>query len=291
MKLPPFTVHRPGSVGQASRLLADLGDDAAAYCGGTELLLAMKLGLASYEHLVDLKRVDGLRGIAAADGITRIGAATTHHEIETSAALRARYPEMSAMISQVANLRVRAVGTLGGNLCFADPHSDPASFLMAVGATLVCQRAEATRRIPAAEFLTGLYETALAPGELLVAVELPARPERTGISHLRMKLTERPVVTVTALVTLAPSTAIVPSTAVAQARLIVGSVASTPFAADTTSLLGPGDFATRAEACADQTAAACTPLPDGEASPDYLRHLVRVHARKALSEAFLAAAS
>ena len=293
MKLSPFTVHRPGSVGQASRLLADLGDDAAAYCGGTELLLAMKLGLASYEHLVDLKRVYGLRGIAADGGMTRIGAATTHHEIETSAALRARYPEMSAMISQVANLRVRAIGTLGGNLCFADPHSDPASFLMAVGATLVCQRAEATRRIPAAGFLTGLYETALAPGELLVAVELPARPERTGISHLRMKLTERPVVTVTALVTLAPSTAIAPSTAVAEARLIVGSVASTPFAADAASLLGAtsADFASRAESCAAEAATACTPLPDGEASPDYLRHLVRVHARQALSEAFAAAAS
>ena len=287
MKLPPFTVHRPGSVGQASRLLADLGDDAAAYCGGTELLLAMKLGLASYEHLVDLKRVYGLRGIAADGGITRIGAATTHHEIETSAALRARYPEMSAMISQVANLRVRSVGTLGGNLCFADPHSDPASFLMAVGATLVCQRAEATRRVSAAEFLTGLYETALAPGELLVAVELPARPERTGLSHLRMKLTERPVVTVTALITLAPGDA------VAEARLVVGSVASTPFTAAAASLLGagPADFGSRAEACAEEVAAACTPLPDGEASPDYLSHLVRVHARQALGEAFAAAAA
>ncbi len=287
MKLAPFTVHRPGSVRQASRLLADLGDDAAAYCGGTELLLAMKLGLASYEHLVDLKRVYGLRGIAADGGITRIGAATTHHEIETSAALRARYPEMSAMISQVANLRVRSVGTLGGNLCFADPHSDPASFLMAVGATLVCQRAETTRRIPAAEFLTGLYETALAVGELLVAVELPARPDRTGISHLRMKLTERPVVTVTALVTLAPGTA------VARARLLVGSVASTPFAADAGSLLGAtsADFGSRAESCAEAAAAACVPLPDGEASPDYLRHLVRIHARQALGEAFAAAAS
>jgi carbon-monoxide dehydrogenase medium subunit len=294
MKLAPFTVHRPGSVGQASRLLADLGDDAAAYCGGTELLLAMKLGLASYEHLVDLKRVYGLRGIGADGGITRIGAATTHHEIETSAALRARYPEMSAMISQVANLRVRSVGTLGGNLCFADPHSDPASFLMAVGATLVCQRAEATRRISAAEFLTGLYETALAPGELLVAVELPARPERTGLSHLRMKLTERPVVTVTALVTLAPGTALAAADiAIAQARLIVGSVASIPFAADTGSLLGagPADFGARAEACAEAAAAACTPLPDGEASPDYLSHLVRVHARQALGEAFTAAAA
>ncbi len=294
MKLPPFTVHRPGSVGQASRLLADLGDDAAAYCGGTELLLAMKLGLASYEHLVDLKRVYGLRGIAADGGITRIGAATTHHEIETSAALRARYPELSVMISQVANLRVRSVGTLGGNLCFADPHSDPASFLMAVGATLVCQRAEATRRISAAEFLTGLYETALAPGELLVAVELPARPERTGLSHLRMKLTERPVVTVTALITLAPGTALAAADiTIAQARLIVGSVASIPFAADTGSLLGagPADFGARAEACAEAAAAACTPLPDGEASPDYLSHLVRVHARQALGEAFTAAAA
>ena len=186
MKLPPFTLHRPGSVGQASRLLTDLGDDAAAYCGGTELLLAMKLGLASYEHLVDLKRVSGLRGITAGpDGALRIGAATTHHEIETSAALRARYPEMCAMISQVANLRVRIVGTLGGNLCFADPHSDPASFLMAAGATLECQRGGQVRRIPAAGFLTGPYQTALAPGELLTAVELPARPDRAGVSHLR----------------------------------------------------------------------------------------------------------
>src|SRR6266567_328293 len=284
MKLPPFAVHRPGSVGQASRLLADLGDDGAAYCGGTELLLAMKLGLASYEHLVDLKRVDGLRGISADAGLTRIGAATTHHEIETSAALRARYPEMCAMISQVANLRVRSVGTLGGNLCFADPHSDPASFLLAAGATLVCQYGDELRRVPAASFLTGLYETALAPGELLVAIELPPRPPRTGLSHLRMKLAERPVVTVTALVTLR-------GRAVAQARLIVGSVGSVPFPADAASLTGAtlADIDSRAEACAGQAAAACTPLPDGEASPDYLRHLVRVHARQALDEAFAAA--
>jgi len=282
VKLAPFTLHRPDSVGQASRLLAELGDDGAAYCGGTELLLAMKLGLASYEHLVDLKRVDGLRGIEAAGGGVRVGAAATHREIETSAALRARYPEMPAMISQVANLRVRSVGTLGGNLCFADPHSDPASFLMAVGATLVCQRGEQTRRVPAGQFLTGPYQTALTPGELLVAVELPARPERTGLSHLRMKLTERPAVTVTALVTRRGND-------VATARLIVGSVGSVPFTADTALLAGPADgFVARAGACAEQAAAGCAPLPDGEASPDYLRHLVTVHARQALGEAFTA---
>ena len=287
MKLPPFRLHRPGSVEEASRLLTDLGDDATAYCGGTELLLAMKLGLTSYEHLVDLKRVDGLRGVAdGPGGVVRIGAATTHNEVETSAAVRARYPEMSVMISHVANVRVRCVGTLGGNLCFADPHSDPASFLMAVGATLECQRDGEVRRIPAAGFLTGLYETALAPGELLTAVELPARPDRTGLSHRRMKLTERPAVTVTAQITMRGN-------AVAEARLIVGAVGITPLAADATALLGATatDFARRSVACAGQAAADCAPLPGGEASPDYLRHLVSVHAREALEEAFAAAAA
>ncbi len=217
-----------------------------------------------------------------AGGGVRIGAATTHREIETSAALRARYPEMPAMISRVANLRVRSVGTLGGNLCFADPHSDPASFLMAVGAALVCQLGEAIRRVPAGEFLTGPYQTVLAPGELLTAVELPARPERTGLSHLRMKLTERPAVTVTAVVTRRGND-------VAAARLIVGSVGSVPFTAETAALTGPaGGFTARAGACAEQAAADCAPLPDGEASPEYLRHLVAVHARQALGQAFAA---
>lgn len=281
MKLSPFTLHRPESVGQASRLLADLGDEGAAYCGGTELLLAMKLGLASYDHLVDLKRVNGLQGISqAGDGI-RIGAASTHREIETSATLRASYPEMCAMASQVANVRVRSVGTLGGNLCFADPHSDPASFLMAAGAVMTCQHGDTTRRIPAAAFLTGPYQTALAPGELLTAVELPPRPDRTALSHLRFKLTERPAVTVTAMLTLGES-------AVARARLIVGSVGSVPFAADTGALAGAAasDFEAHAAECAEQAASGCTPLPDGEASADYLRHLVFIHARQALREVF-----
>jgi aerobic carbon-monoxide dehydrogenase medium subunit len=286
VKLPPFTVHRPGSVTQACRLLIDLGDDAAAYCGGTELLLAMKLGLASYEHLVDLKRVPGLRGITADGGILRIAAATTHHQLETSAALSASYPELAAMISQVANLRVRSTGTLGGNLCFADPHSDPSSFLIAVGATMVCQQADETRRIPAAEFCTGPYETALRPGELLLAVELPPRPPRAGIAQLRMKLTERPVVTVAAQVSLGDTHA------VRDASLVIGSVGGVPFRSSAASLIGagPGDVGPAARSCAEQAAAGCPVLPDGECSPEYLRQLVRVYARDALLQAFAAAA-
>src|SRR5260370_28275546 len=287
MKLPPFAIHRPRSVQEASRLLVDLGDDAAAYCGGTELLVAMKLGLANYAHLVDLKGVVGLRAIARHGGSLRIGAAATHDELETSPELRAWCPEMAAMLSQVANLRVRSAGTLGGNLCFADPHSDPATFLIAAGASMLCQKGADTRRIAAGEFVTGPYQTLLEPGELLVAVELPALPAGTGLAPVRMKLHERPVVTVAAMVRLTRG-------AVSQARLVIGSVGSVPVSADAAeSLLGAGaaNFSTRADACAEQAALASRPLPDGDCSLEYLRHLVRVHSRQALTAAFAAARS
>ena len=285
MRLPPFRVHRPRSVQEASCLLAELGDEAAAYCGGTELLLAMKLGLADYSHLVDLKRVEGLRGVAAQEGSLRIGASVTHYELESSSVLRTWCPAMTIMSSQVANLRVRSVGTLGGNLCFADPHSDPATFLIAAGASMLCQKEYDTRRIPAAEFVTGPYQTLLEPGELLVAVELPPLQNGTGVSHVRMKLHERPAVTVAAMIRLTRGL-------VAQARLAVGSVGAVPIAADSVeSLLGAGsaNFDARANACAEQVALASTPLPEGDCSPEYLRHLVVVHSHQALTAAFRAA--
>lgn len=285
MKLPPFSVHRPRSVQEASRLLAELGDEAAAYCGGTELLLAMKLGLAEYAHLVDLKRVAGLRGVTRSGTSLRIGASTTHYDIESSPDVRAWCPSLAAMASEVANIRVRSVGTLGGNLCFADPHSDPATFLIAAGASMLCQKAADTRRVPAAEFVTGPYETVLELGELLVAIELPAIPDESGIGHVRMKLHERPIVTVAAMVQLTRG-------AVSHARLAIGSVSAVPVSADAAaSLLGAGiaEFDARADACARQAALAVRALSDGDSSLEYLRHLVYVHCRQALTVAFSAA--
>jgi carbon-monoxide dehydrogenase medium subunit len=285
MKLPPFAVHRPRSVLEASRLLVDLGDDASAYCGGTELLLAMKLGLADYAHLVDLKRVDSLRAVERRADCLRIGAAATHHELETSPMLRAWCPEMAAMLSQVANLRVRSVGTLGGNLCFADPHSDPLTFLIAAGASMLCQKGEDSRHIPAAEFLTGPYQSAMRQGEILVAVDVPARRGATGFAHVRMKLHERPAVAVAAMIRLSQD-------AVSEARLVVGSVGSVPVSAEAGGFLvgaREGDFDARADDSAWQTAQASDPMPDGECSPEYLRHLVRVHSRRALTAAYSAA--
>ena len=162
MTLPPFDLHRPTSVEEATELAERYGEDAAFYCGGTELLLLLKLGYASFGHLIDLKQIDELGGLRAENGGLLIGATVTHRELERSELVRERHPALAAMEQRVANLRVREVGTLGGNLCFSDPHSDPATFLLAVDAEVECRRGgEPTRRIPISDFVVGPYQTSL----------------------------------------------------------------------------------------------------------------------------------
>src|SRR5690349_18768805 len=110
--LSRFEMHQPASVAEASQILSHYGDDAAIYAGGTELLLAMRHRALSYSHLVDLKVIPGLNAIEARDGVIEIGAACTHHAIERSALLRKQLPAFAELESQVANIRVRATGTL-----------------------------------------------------------------------------------------------------------------------------------------------------------------------------------
>src|SRR5581483_9225010 len=105
----------------------------------------------------------------------RIGATTSHREIERSPLVASGWPSLAAMERAVGNLRVRNVGTIGGNLCFADPHSDPATYLIAAGGAVSARRGGGpARRIPLEQFVRGPYETALEPGELLTAVHVPA---------------------------------------------------------------------------------------------------------------------
>src|SRR4051794_7829134 len=125
--LESFEIHRPQSVSEASKLMAQLGDAAAVYAGGTELLVVMKEGLTHFSHLVDIKAIPGLREIdydAERRELT-IGALATHRQIERSELVSERLPVLAALEAAVANVRVRSAGTIGGNLCFAEPHSDP----------------------------------------------------------------------------------------------------------------------------------------------------------------------
>jgi aerobic carbon-monoxide dehydrogenase medium subunit len=189
-----FRLEEPESVKEVSELLARFGESAKLYAGGTELLLAMKEGLVHYERLVNVKTVAGLNEIKAENGTVRIGALSTHHELESSPLLKQRLPSLVTLEENVANVRVRQVGTLGGNLCFAEPHADPGTLLIVLGAKLIAERGESKREIPAESFFVDAYETSLEPDEVLTEIQVPVPPKRSGVTYMKFGYLERPSV-------------------------------------------------------------------------------------------------
>jgi aerobic carbon-monoxide dehydrogenase medium subunit len=272
--LPPFELHRPASVEEASRLLEELGDDAVVLSGGTELLLLMKLGFADYRHVVDVKRIAELRRLEASSDLLEVGAAVTHREVERAAVVRERWPSLASMERHVGNLRVRVMGTVGGNLCFADPHSDPATFLLATGGSLLCRRGNGpARELSIEDFVKGPYQTALETGELVTTVRMPRPGGSVGIAHEKMSLHERPAVTVTCVVR-------VEDGLVSSARVAVGSVGNRPqraLDAEASLVGGPADeLGARLGDAAEAAAEAAQPVEDANGSVEYKRQLVRV---------------
>src|SRR6478736_5082812 len=170
MPLRRFTIHQPKSISEASQMLGELGEKARLYAGGTELLLAMKHDLLRYEHLVDVKTIADLNKIETKNGALMIGSTVTHRTIERSSIVKQNLPVLAEMETKVANVRVRASGTLGGNLCFAEPHSDPATLLVALGAKAQIQGKSSSKTIGIERLITGSYETSLAADEILASI-------------------------------------------------------------------------------------------------------------------------
>jgi carbon-monoxide dehydrogenase medium subunit len=282
MRLAPFRLHRPDTIEAATGLLDELGPDGLVYCGGTELLLVAKLGLTDFTDLVDVKRIDELAGIDGGQGELRIGATTTHRQLERLPLVRERWPTLAAMERGVGNLRVRNVGTIGGNLSFADPHSDPATYLIAAGGSVTLRRGGApARRISIEDFTRGPYDTALEPGELLVSVHVPEPEPGSAIVHRKMSFHERPAITVAASVS-------VRDAAVARSRIAVGSVGVMPARARGAEALLEGAAAEGEgviEACAEAAAAEVEPVADANGSVEYKRALVGVLVGRCVAEA------
>ncbi len=205
--LGPLTIHEPTTAAEAAGLRVRLGDDAAVYAGGSELLLVMKEGLGRWRHLIDVKGIRVLSQLDDTGDRLVIGAAVTHRTLERSPVLRRHFPLLAEMEAQVANVRVRNVGTLGGNLCFAEPHSDPPTALLVHDARVVLCGLRAERALPLSEFITGSYETALGADEVLVRIEVPAPPAGAVGAYLKFGFHERPTVGVAALLVLDGSAA------------------------------------------------------------------------------------
>ncbi len=177
MKASAFAYARATSVENALELLADQGDRAKVLSGGQSLMPAMNLRLISPELVVDIGGLAELRGIAVKQGILTIGALTRHVDLLKSSEIATHAPLLADAVTHVAHPAIRNRGTIGGSLAHADPASELPACMVALSATIIVRGPGGERRIAAAEFFTGIYETKLSPQELLVAVELPVAPK------------------------------------------------------------------------------------------------------------------
>ena len=195
--LPPFQLLNPTTVPEASAELARFGENALIYAGGAQLLLLSRLGLIRPEYLVNIKGIPSLNRIVEEEDVVRIGSTVTHHQVASDPLVRSRLPMLAYAESRVGNVRIRNQGTLAGNLCYADPQSDPPASLLAYDATVRLVNVDgAERQVPLAEFTDGAYETALAQGELLTEVFIPQLPPGWGEAYLRIEKLYRPSVSV-----------------------------------------------------------------------------------------------
>ena len=177
MKASAFAYARATSVENALELLANQGDRAKVLSGGQSLMPAMNLRLISPELVVDIGGLAELRGIAVKEGILIIGALTRHVDLLKSTEIMVHAPLLADAVTHVAHPAIRNRGTIGGSLAHADPASELPACMVALAATIIVRGPGGERRIAAREFFTGIYETALSPHELLVAVELPVAPK------------------------------------------------------------------------------------------------------------------
>jgi aerobic carbon-monoxide dehydrogenase medium subunit len=277
--LAAFELHRPATVAEAASMLA-ARPDAALYAGGTELLLLMKAGLVRPADVIDVKRIPDLDGLVDGDDALTIGATVTHRRLERSPVVRTRWPLVAGVAAHVANVRVRNVGTVGGNLAFADPHSDLATLFLVFDATVRLASTAGSRELTLGDFGRGPYETARRIDEVLTGVRLRAWPAGTVGVYVKFGLHERPTLGVALTLTVDGDRR------VRAARLAVGCVSQRPHRIEAAerALVGRplGDSGDEFAALA---AAAVDPVSDLHGGADYKRELTRVFARRALAAA------
>ena len=266
-------------------MLAEHGEDARPLAGGTSLVLLLRQRLAEPTHVVHIGHLGELRAIHVDEKEQlRIGALATHAEIAAHPLIRERFPVIAEMASQVANPQIRNVATLGGNLCYADPASDPPTCLVALGARVRVLRGGEEREIPLDGFFKGYYETALGVGDVLVEVIVPPLPKGSVALYSRFITNPaegRPLAAV--------ALQVLPGgmDRWSGVRLVLGAVVPAPARVKEAEKLLTGRKLTAevlAEA-ADLAARAIEPIDDFRASAAYRRDATRVITRRLLERA------
>jgi aerobic carbon-monoxide dehydrogenase medium subunit len=280
MQVPaPFEYERATSVEHAIDLLERLGSSARLVAGGHSLLPMMKLRLANVEYLIDINDLHAQLGyIRVEPRRVRIGAMTRHRELLESPELRRAFPIFSDAERVIADPLVRNRGTIGGSLCQADPSEDLSAVCTTLDASCVLRGRGGQRVVTMDEFYRGPYETAVSPGEVLVEIRIPLRPNgSSAFEKVGRRAGDWAVVSCGAAVWLSDGL-------IADARVGLAAVGPNttgiPEIAEALRGRAPSEDA-YAEAGAI-AARACTPITDQRGSAEYKRHLAAELTRRAL---------
>jgi len=280
MKPPPFEYAAPRKTDEAVALLAQHGDRAKVLAGGQSLVPLLNFRLAQPEVLVDVNRVAELAYVRPVDSGIAFGALTRQHTVERSDDVRARLPIVTEACRLIGHLPIRHRGTIGGSLAHADPASELPAVMVALEAELTAVRRGGRRTLPAEQFFTGIFTTALAPDELLTEIRVPGLPPRTGSAFVEIarRAGDFAIVGIAALVTLDDAGR------VGRARLALCGVGPTPIRAREAErvLEGERPEGRALDEAADRIVAATDPPGDVHASAAFRKKLARHVGRQAI---------
>jgi aerobic carbon-monoxide dehydrogenase medium subunit len=282
-----FDYLEPTTVAEACALLKQHAGEAKVFAGGSHLTILMKQGLYQPKALVNIKKISELKGIKydAAEGLT-IGALVTHREIETSALVREKFPVLCDAEREVANIRVRNMGTVGGNLASGEPLTDLSQIFISLDGKAKIVGPGGVRIIPVEELFVDFYTTSLAEDEILTQVVLPPLPPRSGVEYIRFSsssVVDKPSAGVAVRLTLDNG-----GETVQTARIVLGCVGATPVRARKAEGLITGKKLTSelAEEAGSAASQECSPTSDLRGSEAYKRAIVRTLVRRAASKAY-----
>lgn len=275
-----FNIVEPKSIPEACRILSQ-EEDVKLIAGGTALLILIKQGIFVPKTLINLKKINGAGSVTydSKNGL-RVGGLASIYDVEADAAVREHYPLLAQACHVVANVRIRNMATIGGNLAHADYQSDPPAALVALDASVELTSHNGVRTVKLADFLIGMYETSLTRDELLTALLVPPaaiNSKGTYVKFTTRSSEDRPCAGIAATVRI--------SNGICQeVRVVVGAVSPAPVVVCDQDLVSGKNFTSEIiEEVARQASQAVDPIDDLRGTADYKRQLVKVLVRRALT--------
>jgi len=286
MLLPEFNYHEPRSVGEATRLLDEIGKEASVLAGGTDLLVNMKMGKTAPKHVVSLSRIEELRIVRADQGALTLGACVTAGELKEGEEIKSEFNGLCQSAGSLGSPLIRNLATVGGNIVTARPAADLPPSLMVYGASIVLKKEKGERIVPLEQFFKGPGQTIIEPEEILCSIILKEPPPYSGGGYVKLgvrKALEISLVNVAAFVALDG-----PNGPIKEARLFLGAVAPIPIRSRSAEgiLMGERPDDGLFEKAGNAAAKDAKPIDDFRASADYRREMVWVLTKRALKLAY-----